>query len=210
MDASVLRPFAGSVVSKGVTPTAERPAVAGADLRRVVYDFVARRVADRHTADDLTQEILLKAHRADMAPGSVDDVAAWLYRIARNTLVDHYRQRDRHPRPGELPDELVDHQLVDPDLDGTADEARAQLAGCLRAMVDGLDAIYRDALTLTDLGDLSQAEAARRAGLSVSTMKSRVQRARAQLRAAVTACCAVQTDVTGRVRDYEPPSDCCN
>jgi RNA polymerase sigma-70 factor (ECF subfamily) len=184
----------------------EKSEIAGAELRRGVYDFVARRVGDPDTADDLTQEILLKAHRANVEPGSVADVAAWLYRIARNTLVDHYRHRARHPQPGELPVELID-----PELDGSADAARTHLAACLRGMVDGLDDIYRDALNLTDLGDLSQAEAARRAGISASTMKSRVQRARAQLRDAVAACCAVQTDVTGRVHGYEPPSSgCCN
>lgn len=186
--------------------TAERPPVAGTELRRVLHAFIARRVADPDTAEDLTQEVLLKAHRSGAETGSVDDVAAWLFRIARNTLVDHYRHRDRHPHPGDLPPELVAL-----DLDDSADMARAQLAGCLRPMVEGLDPIYRDALALTDLGDLSQAEAARRAGISASTMKSRVQRARAQLRDAVTACCAVQTDGTGRVHDYEPGTGCtCN
>ena len=77
-------------------------------------------------------------------------------------------------------------------------------------MVEALDPIYRDAITLTDLGDLSQAEAARRAGVTVSTMKSRVQRARAQLRRAVSTCCAVHTDVTGRVHDFDPAPGCCN
>jgi RNA polymerase sigma-70 factor (ECF subfamily) len=185
--------------------TAERTEVAGAELRRVLHDFIARRVRDPHTAEDLTQDVLLKAHRSRTETGSVDDVAAWLYRIARNTLVDHYRHRDRHPRPGELPPEVVAL-----DLDGDSEAARTQLAGCLRPMVDSLDPIYRDALTLTDLGDISQAEAARRAGISASAMKSRVQRARAQLRDAVTACCAIQTDITGRVHDYEPQAGCCN
>jgi RNA polymerase sigma-70 factor, ECF subfamily len=186
--------------------TAERPGVAGADLRRVLHAFIARRVSDPDTAEDLTQEVLLKAHRSGTATGSVNDVAAWLYRVARNTLVDHYRHRDRHPRPDELPPELVAL-----DLDDSADVARAQLARCLRPLVDGLDPIYRDALALTDLGGLTQAEAARRAGISGSTMKSRVQRARAQLRDAVTACCAVQTDGTGRVHDYQARAGCsCN
>lgn len=186
--------------------TGERPEVAGAELRRVLHAFIARRVSDPDTADDLTQDVLLKAHRSGTETGSVDDVAAWLYRIARNTLVDHYRHRDRHPRPDELPSELVAL-----DLEGSADASRAELAGCLRPMVEALDPIYRDALTLTDLGDLSQAEAARRAGISSSAMKSRVQRARAQLRDAVTACCVVETDGIGRVHDYEPRSGCgCN
>ena len=176
----------------------------GTELRRVLHAFIARRVSDPETADDLTQDVLLKAHRAGVAAGGVEDVAAWLYRIARNTLVDHYRRRDRQPLSGELPSELA--LAID---DEDADAARAQLAGCLRPMVDALEPIYRDALALTDLGDLSQAEAARRAGITSSAMKSRVQRARAQLRDAVQSCCAVQTDVTGRVHDFDRQPGCC-
>ncbi len=184
--------------------TAELVDVAGAELRRVLHDFIARRVSDPDVADDLTQEVLLKAHRNGLGTGGVDDVAAWLYRIARNTLVDHYRHRDRHPAPGELPDELIELQLDDDE----AGSARRQLATCLRPMVDQLDPIYRDALTLTDLGDLSQAEAARRAGITSSAMKSRVQRARSQLRDAVSACCAVHTDTAGRVHDFDARPGC--
>jgi RNA polymerase sigma-70 factor (ECF subfamily) len=175
-------------------------------LRRVLYDFIARRVSDPDTAEDLTQDVLLKAHRSGIVRDEIEDVSAWLYRIARNALVDHYRHRDRHPIPGELPAEVV--ALT---LDADADGARHQLARCLRPMVEDLEPIYRDALVLTDLGPLSQAEAARRAGISSSAMKSRVQRARAQLRAAVAACCALHTDVTGRVHDYEASARCsCN
>ena len=185
--------------------TAERIDTVGAELRRVLHDFIARRVADGDVAEDLTQDVLLKAHRAGLQSSEVEDVAAWLYRIARNTLVDHYRHRDRHPRPGELPPEIIAL-----DLDDDADTARAELARCLRPMVERLEPIYRDALTLTDLGDLSQAEAARRAGISSSAMKSRVQRARAQLRDAVSACCAVHTDSAGRVHDYDARPGCCS
>jgi RNA polymerase sigma-70 factor, ECF subfamily len=185
--------------------TVDRPDLAGNELRRVLHDFIARRVRDADTADDLTQDVLLKVHRAGHDVDAVEDVAAWLFRIARNTLVDHYRHRDRHPSPGELPVELLG---VDTDDEATA--ARRGLAGCLRSMVEALDPIYRDALIQTDLGDLSQAEAARRAGITSSAMKSRVQRARAQLREAVTACCAVHTDAAGRVHDYDARAGCCN
>jgi RNA polymerase sigma-70 factor (ECF subfamily) len=188
-----------------MTRIAERNDVTGAELRQGLHDFIARRVADADTADDLTQDVLLKVHRSGVDPTGVDDVAAWLYRIARNTLVDHYRHRDRHPHPDELPPEIIAL-----DLDDEADAARRQLAGCLRPMVENLDPIYRDALNLTDLGDLSQAEAARRAGITSSTMKSRVQRARTQLREAVSACCAVHTDSTGQIHDYDPNPGCCN
>jgi RNA polymerase sigma-70 factor (ECF subfamily) len=173
-------------------------------LRAVVRDFITRRVADLDTAEDLTQEVLFKAHRAGVEGGTIDDMAAWLYRIARNTVIDHYRARDRHPTPDPLP---VDAAVVDSDT-GEA-QAVAELARCLRPLVAGLDPIYREALSLTDLGGVSQVEAAHRVGISVSGMKSRVQRARAQLRAAVNDCCAVHTDGAGRISDYDPNPGCC-
>lgn len=191
--------------ARSMARIAERNDVTGAELRQVLHDFIVRRVADPDTADDLTQDVLLKAHGSGIDPSEVEDVAAWLYRIARNTLIDHYRHRDRHPHPGELPPEIVAL-----DLDDVTDAARTQLAGCLRPMVETLEPIYRDAVSVTDLGDLSQAEAARRAGITSSAMKSRVQRARAQLREALSACCAVHTDSTGRVHDYDPNAGCCN
>jgi RNA polymerase sigma-70 factor (ECF subfamily) len=56
---------------------------------------------------------------------------------------------------------------------------------------------------------ITQAEAARRLGLSVSGMKSRVQRARARLRAVVDACCRVELDRRGGVVAYEPRGRAC-
>jgi RNA polymerase sigma-70 factor (ECF subfamily) len=175
----------------------------GLELRRVVRNFIARRVGDSHTAEDLTQDVLLKAHRSGVDGNSVEDMAAWLYRIARNTLIDHYRTRDRHPAPDPLPAGRV---LVDDD--DRDERAVRELATCLRPLVADLDPIYREALTLTDLDGVSQVDAANRVGLSVSGMKSRVQRARAQLRAAVTNCCSVHTDSAGRISNYDAPPGC--
>ena len=55
---------------------------------------------------------------------------------------------------------------------------------------------------LTDIEGLTRAEAADRLGLSVSGMKSRVQRGRAKLKQALLRCCAVETDRWGTVLDY--------
>jgi RNA polymerase sigma-70 factor (ECF subfamily) len=175
---------------------------AGAELRRTLRAFIARRVGDPHTADDLTQEVLLKAHRSGTAPEQVDNVAAWLYRIARNTLVDYYRTRDRRPGTEAMPGDLA------PETPDGDEHAVRELAQCLRPLVAELDPLYRDALTATDLDGVTQTEAARRAGISVSGMKSRVQRARAQLRAALAECCTIHTDAGGRISDYDPPPGC--
>jgi RNA polymerase sigma-70 factor (ECF subfamily) len=206
-----MRPFEESNVCTGVTGVAEPTMTrtsgqlaedSGAQLRGTLRAFIARRVPDPDTADDLAQEVLLKAYRSGATTEDVGDVAAWLYRIARNTVVDYYRSRDRQPGLGTLPENLVS--------DGADDDDHAvrQLARCLRPLVAELEPIYRDALTFTDLDGLTQTEAARRAGISVSGMKSRVQRARTQLKAAISACCAIHTDAAGRISDYDPPPEC--
>src|SRR3954453_20908684 len=133
------------------------------ELRRVLRDFVGRRVDDQDTAEDLTQEVLLKVHQAGDLDG-IDDVAAWIYRIARNTLIDHYRRRTRQPPTVALPAELV--AVEDP-----SDVAAVrELAQCLRPLIANLEPIYRDALTLVELDGLSQTSAAERSGISVSGM----------------------------------------
>ena len=60
---------------------------------------------------------------------------------------------------------------------------------------------YRTALELTDLGRLTQEQAAAELGLSTSGMKSRVQRGRSMLRAEVARCCRVELDSRGALTD---------
>jgi hypothetical protein len=67
---------------------------------------------------------------------------------------------------------------------------------------------YREALTLTELGGLSQRDAAARAGLSLSGMKSRVQRGRAKLTELLLRCCEVELDVRRRAVGFEARSSC--
>jgi RNA polymerase sigma-70 factor, ECF subfamily len=85
---------------------------------------------------------------------------------------------------------------------------RGELAGCLRSLVDQLAEPYRSAVTAVDLGGQTQTDVARRLGLSVSGMKSRVQRGRRQLRRLLTECCRVHTSPSGGISGYEPSVSC--
>ena len=69
-------------------------------------------------------------------------------------------------------------------------------------MIRQLPPAYRDAIAMTDLEGLTHAAAARRAGVSVSGMKSRVQRARQRLRAILDGCCRVELDRRGALMSY--------
>jgi RNA polymerase sigma-70 factor (ECF subfamily) len=69
-------------------------------------------------------------------------------------------------------------------------------------MLSRLPPHYREAVTLIDLDGLSQQDAATQAGLSLSGMKSRVQRGRRALEQVMHECCRIETDAGGRVMDY--------
>jgi predicted DNA-binding protein (UPF0251 family) len=84
------------------------------------------------------------------------------------------------------------------------------LRACLHPLLERLPAIHREALTLTELEGLTQVEAAARLGLSISGMKSRVQRARAELRKLLTACCEVDLDRRGDISGYTPRNGACD
>ena len=170
-----------------------------AELRSRLRAFVARRVSgDRSTHDDLVQEILMRLHRALPRIREAERLDAFAYQVARNAITDHYR-RGRREEPV-APEVLEEHaEIVDMDGDEGAAAGREQLARCLRPLIDRLDDGYREALLLTDLGDLSQAEAARRLGLSAPGMRSRVQRGRAQVEEALGRCCQVGLDAASQI-----------
>ena len=76
-------------------------------------------------------------------------------------------------------------------------------------MVEQLPPLYREAVTLIDLEELPQKEAAARSGITVSGMKSRVHRGRRALKYLVHGCCQIHLDAGGRATDYQPRGDGC-
>ncbi len=91
---------------------------------------------------------------------------------------------------------------------GEADRLREGLSRCLDPFIERLDAQEREALEMTDLGELSQREAADALGIPYSTMKSRVQRARSQLKGALQDCCRFEVDARGAPIDAIPRRGC--
>lgn len=177
------------------------------DVATRLRPFVARRV-DAIDVDDVLQDVFVRMQRGLTDLRDDQRFSAWLYQIARSAIADHGRARARHPLTR---DELPLADRAD-DLDD-ADDDRATfraLAGCVALFVARLPSPYREAITLVELEGLTAREAAALADVSVSGMKSRVQRGRAQLRAQLDACCRIDLDVRGKVTDCEPrPAGSC-
>lgn len=171
------------------------------ELEAQLRPFVARRVPDADV-DDVVQDVFLRMHRGLGGLRAEDRFGPWIYSVARSAIADHRRALRRRPSAGgDVGADLRD-DADDDAPEGTS--SAALLAAYVAPLVATLPSPYREALTLTELEGMSQAEAAAMLGVPASTLKSRVQRGRARLRELVERCCVVATDVRGRVIDCEP------
>lgn len=164
--------------------------------------FMRARVPDDATADDLTQETLLKVYRSRASLREGDRLEAWLYRIARRTLIDYYRKR----RPSaELPDSLRSESQ-----DDVSAMRDAVLISTIRYMEELPDS-YRVPLQLAELEGMSMVQIAPRLGLSLTAVKSRVQRGRQMLKKKLQDCCRFEFDQHGKVIGWERRNPkCCD
>jgi RNA polymerase sigma-70 factor, ECF subfamily len=151
------------------------------------------RMSNPHDAEDLLQDLFLKALRQDKQFCEIGNTRAWLFEVARNALVDRLRLKKDQV---ELPEDLV-HET---------DESAAvdSLAACLPRALAELSEEDREAITLCDLEGLNQEDYARLKGLTLPGAKSRVQRARRRLREHLTDACQVRFDAAGKVCCFVP------
>ncbi len=156
--------------------------------------FIRSRVADPSTAEDILQDVFVKVQaRLDQLKDPAK-LPSWIYLIARNAIIDHYRtQRETV----EVPESLID------EAEPQSKELQDLKAAFLR-MVHSLPEPYREAVVWTEFEGLTQQQLADKLGISLSGAKSRVQRGRQQLKAMLTECCAFEFDRRGRVIDCVP------
>ena len=95
------------------------------------------------------------------------------------------------------------------DSEETEESAARELSACLKPLIKNLAAADQQALQMVEFDGLTQVEAAARLGLSVSGMKSRVQRARSHLRVALDDCCRIALDRRGGVISYQARTGSC-
>lgn len=167
------------------------------DHRAALHGFINKRVADGAAVDDLLQEVFVKIHGGSGSLESSETLNAWIYRIARNVIADHYRSQ----RPVQvLPESLASKELPEEE---TVQQA---LSKCVIPFMERLPEPYREAVRLSEIEGISQTELAKRLGISVSGAKSRVQRGREKMKEMLLECCRFEFDSHGTVIDYESHS----
>lgn len=165
------------------------------DVAARLRPFVAKRVAPAEV-DDVLQDVFVRVQRGLPSLQDEERFTSWLFQIARNSVADHARARAKHP----LTDASIDQDIPAEPIEDDREASRS-LSACVSLFVAGLPSPYREAITLVD-EDRTVREAAEMVGISVSGMKSRVQRGRAQLRRMFDECCEIALDARGKVTSF--------
>ena len=155
--------------------------------------FLTHKLSDAHLAEDVLQEVFVKAMLRGTGFCGLTSARAWLFEVARNAVADHFKLRkEQVTLPEDLPVDVEEPPTVD------------TLTACLPRVLSELSEADREAITLCDLQGMTQEAYATLKGLSLPGAKSRIQRARKRLLAHLTTACQVQFDESGQVLSFVP------
>ena len=154
---------------------------------RTIFNIGLQMLRDRDDASDMTQETMLKVYRALPRFRGDSSFSTWVYRIMVNTCRDFLRSASRRR---EVPFSDFGEEEDDTPVFDVADESvqpeRLYIEGedgqYLLSLIQGLKPAYRLAVTMRELGGLSYQEIADAGNVSIGTVKSRLNRARAAMR----------------------------
>ncbi len=165
--------------------------------------FLHSKVANEADVEDLQQEILLKTYQSLSDVQNESSVKAWLYQLAQRTIIDFYRKRARSQRDQTL-------QAEDLWFEQTAVSVEQELASCIAPFIQALPEASANLLGSVELDGMSQKKLAAQQGVSYSTLKSRVQKSRTELKKLFEECCDLTLDKQGNVIDYQQKSKGCS
>ena len=169
-------------------------------FNRQLFSFIRKRVNDTQDAEDLLQEVFLRVHTRLDSLRDQERLVPWLYQVARNAVIDYYRgTRDLAPLMDRFP---VLDEPAEPD-------PAAEIAAGLEEMLKSLPDLYRETLLLSEIQGKKHKDIAVQLGISLSGVKSRVERGRELMRRDLWECCHFEFDRRGHLIHYEPRPECC-
>ena len=143
-----------------------------------IFGYIYRSVGDPALAEELTQDVFLKAFLHLRRTATETTFKAWIYRIATTTCIDAHRAAARRPVAAPAEEALA---LL---ADRAANDPEQRLIQHEQRTLDALPAHYRQALILRQWQGLSYAEIGEALGISVEAVTSLIHRSRQAFRAA--------------------------
>lgn len=138
--------------------------------------FIRQRVPDPGEAEDILQDVFFSLVEAYRLPEPIEQVGAWLFRVARNRIVDRFRKKREEPLPqaqdsaDDEGDYWLEQALPAPDSGPEAAYARAMLLEAIALALDELPARQRDVFIAHELDGRSFKDLAAQSGNNVNTL----------------------------------------
>ncbi|CAH7440815.1 RNA polymerase sigma factor SigZ [Vibrio chagasii] len=178
-----------------------------AEYQQTLKAFLHSKVSNSADVDDLLQEILIKTFQNLHKVQDASSVKSWLFQLANNTIIDFYRKHARQQRDSKIDAD----DLWFADLDHN-EEFKQKLSLCIEPFIQALPEQSASLLLAVDIKGQSQKALAEEQNVSYSTIKSRVQKNRGDLKNLFEQCCNLSLDKQGNVIDCElkPESGCGN
>ncbi len=155
---------------------------------RRLYQFIRKRVADPGDAEDILQEVFYELIEAYRLMQPIEQVGAWLYRVARNRIIDRLRKQrlglgsEMNAGTNQEEPRALEDLLPSPDAGPEAAYARSVLFEELQAAIDELPEEQRSVFVAHELEGRSFKEIAQETGLNINTLLSRKHYAIVHLR----------------------------
>jgi RNA polymerase sigma-70 factor (ECF subfamily) len=185
------------VEGKSVYTNCDVPAV-WQEHKDALLNYIRKRVKDEALAEDLLQETLLKLYHFCMNRSGVSNIRSWLFQIAHNNIVDHYRKVKTYTSGEQLEEVAAEDENL----------AFRDALNYILPMLSFLPEHYAEPLRMADVEGMKQAAIAEKLGLSLTATKSRIQRARQLLKAEFVTCCHFETDSQGNIISFSVKDSC--
>lgn len=170
-----------------------------------LYHFIASRVTDLITAEEILQEVFLKLHVQLSRKGEIKQAKAYTFAIARNCIIDFYRKNKTV--------ELDSLNVVD-DTDESLIDSTHSREDCLKAIIGNLPEKYKRVIYLHEIQGKKSIEISEILKLPLSTVKSQLLRARKKIQLGFMDCCDLTLDdkgvLRGEIQEKENCKVCCN
>jgi RNA polymerase sigma-70 factor (ECF subfamily) len=154
-----------------------------------IYSYIARMVGSDQDAEDLTQEVFIRMYTSLGSFRSQSSLNTWLFRIAGNICIDHYRRSKKHQNVAYSLDEPLDgeessqtRELPDSTYEPFRVLEQGEMSGQIEAALAKLPEKLRAVVILHDVEGLQYDEIATIVDCPLGTVKSRLFNARVQLR----------------------------
>jgi RNA polymerase sigma-70 factor, ECF subfamily len=161
-------------------------------------NFILKRVKDQDLTNDIMQDVLMKVYNFCISKSGVRNIRSWLFQIAQNTIIDHYRRQSKFTNLENLPDVEIENENL----------AFKEALNYITPMLDFLPKKYAEPLKLAGIDGLKQADIAKKLNLNLSATKTRIQRARQLLKTEFVTCCHFETDKNGNIISFEIKDNC--